>query len=94
MLVKKAHPIRFGKPCKAEKLKIEQIPLTVCPLSNIKRRVFNTMTDHNIKQLLDLGLCVTVNSDDPTYFGGYMTENFLAIQQAFNLSHFDIYSIG
>ena len=77
-----------------EKLKTDQIPLTVCPLSNIKLCVFNTMTDHNIKQLLDLGLCVTVNSDDPAYFGGYMTENFLAIQQAFNLSHFDIYSIG
>jgi adenine deaminase len=77
-----------------EKLKTEQIPLTVCPLSNIKLRVFNTMTDHNLKQLLDLGLCVTVNSDDPAYFGGYMTENFLAIQQAFNLTHQDIYQLA
>jgi len=77
-----------------EKLKTDQIPLTVCPLSNIKLCVFNTMTDHNIKQLLDLGLCVTVNSDDPAYFGGYMTENFLAIQQAFNLSHNDIYQLA
>ena len=55
-----------------------QIPLTVCPLSNIKLRVFDTMRDHNILTLLQRGLCVTVNSDDPSYFGGYMTENFVA----------------
>jgi adenosine deaminase len=76
-----------------EKLKSEQIPLTVCPLSNVKLRVFNTIKEHNIKQLLDLGLCVTVNSDDPAYFGGYLTENFLAIQQAFNLTHNEIYQL-
>jgi len=52
------------------------------------------MNDHNIKQMLDLGLCVTVNSDDPAYFGGYLTENFLAIQEAFNLSHNDIYQLA
>ncbi|OQY56141.1 MAG: adenosine deaminase [Candidatus Parabeggiatoa sp. nov. 2] len=77
-----------------EKLKIDKIPLTVCPLSNVKLCVFNTMNDHNIKQMLDLGLCVTVNSDDPAYFGGYLTENFLAIQEAFNLSHNDIYQLA
>jgi adenine deaminase len=77
-----------------EKLKIDQIPLTVCPVSNVKLCVFKTMNDHNIKQMFDLGLCVTVNSDDPAYFGGYITENFLAIQQAFNLSHNDIYQLA
>jgi len=77
-----------------EKLKNDQIPLTVCPLSNVKLRVFNTMTEHNLKHLLDLGLCVTVNSDDPAYFGGYITENFLAVQEAFNLEHNDIYQLA
>ena len=73
-----------------ERLATEQIPLTVCPLSNIKLRGFEKMEDHNLKQLLDLGLCVTVNSDDPAYFGGYMTENYLAVQKALNLDLEDI----
>lgn len=63
-----------------------QIPLTVCPLSNVKLKVFPEMEQHNIKQLLELGLCVTINSDDPSYFGGYLTENMLAVQRALNLS--------
>jgi adenosine deaminase len=57
----------------------EQIPLTVCPLSNTKLRVFDRMVDHNILTLLDLGLKVTVNSDDPAYFGGYINENYIAL---------------
>ena len=57
----------------------EQIPLTVCPLSNTKLRVFDRMIDHNILTLLDLGLKVTVNSDDPAYFGGYINENYIAL---------------
>lgn len=68
----------------------KQIPLTVCPLSNIKLRVFDSMEEHNLKQLLDMGLCVTINSDDPSYFGGYMTENFQAIKSALHLSNEDI----
>jgi adenosine deaminase len=67
-----------------------QIPLTMCPLSNVKLKVFNTMAEHNLKKLLDLGLCVTVNSDDPAYFGGYLVENFLAIQDALNLTEADL----
>ena len=63
----------------------EQIPLTVCPLSNIKLRVFDTLGEHNLAKLLDAGLCVTVNSDDPAYFGGYIGENFLQTQQALGL---------
>ena len=54
----------------------EQIPLTVCPLSNVKLRVFPNLRAHNLKQLLDRGLLVTVNSDDPAYFGGYVADNF------------------
>lgn len=68
-----------------ERLAAEQTPLTVCPLSNVKLRVFDSIEQHNLKELLGLGLCATVNSDDPAYFGGYMTENFLAVQQALGL---------
>jgi adenosine deaminase len=74
-------------------LAANQVPLTVCPLSNVKLRVFPTMKEHNIKQLLDLGVCVTINSDDPAYFGGYMNENFLAAQSDLDLSRTDLYKI-
>jgi adenosine deaminase len=62
----------------------------VCPLSNVKLRVFKRMEDHNIKRLLDAGLRVTVNSDDPAYFGGYVAENYLACQRALGLGREDI----
>ena len=71
-----------------------QIALTVCPLSNIKLCVFDEMGQHNIKQLLDLGVQVTINSDDPAYFGGYMTENFLATQAGLDLTLADLYQIS
>jgi adenosine deaminase len=64
----------------------EQIPLTMCPLSNVKLRVFERMDEHNLKRLLERGLRVTVNSDDPAYFGGYILENYRAVQQALGLS--------
>jgi adenosine deaminase len=59
----------------------EQIPLTVCPLSNTRLRVFEHMRDHNILSLLEAGVKVTVNSDDPAYFGGYVNENFQALHE-------------
>ncbi|WP_369854521.1 adenosine deaminase [Candidatus Thalassolituus haligoni] len=62
-----------------KRLIAEQVPLTVCPLSNVRLCVFNTMAEHNILEMLEQGLCVTVNSDDPTYFGGFMNENFEAL---------------
>jgi adenosine deaminase len=68
----------------------EQIPLTVCPLSNVMLKVYPRMQDHNLKRLLDLGLRVTVNSDDPAYFGGYVLENYLAVHEALGLSRADI----
>jgi len=71
-----------------------QIPLTVCPLSNIKLCVFDEMGQHNIKELLDLGVRVTINSDDPAYFGGYMNENFLATQLGLDLSRKDLFQIS
>jgi adenosine deaminase len=63
----------------------EQIALTVCPLSNVKLCVFDTIAEHNLLELLDAGLLVTVNSDDPAYFGGYMNDNFLAVFEALPL---------
>ncbi len=59
-----------------KRLAAERMPLTVCPLSNVKLCVFGTMAEHNLATLLDAGLCATVNSDDPAYFGGYMNANF------------------
>lgn len=64
----------------------EQIPLTVCPLSNVKLRVFDTLADHNLGRMLDRGLMVTVNSDDPAYFGGYAGDNFVECRQHLSLT--------
>jgi adenosine deaminase len=61
------------------RLASERVPLTVCPLSNQKLCVFPDLARHNLRQLLDAGLCATVNSDDPAYFGGYINENFLQV---------------
>jgi adenosine deaminase len=72
----------------------EQVPLTVCPLSNIKLRVFDSMRQHNFKKMLRLGLCVTINSDDPAYFGGYIEDNFRVLRTAFDLDYQDIYKIA
>jgi adenosine deaminase len=72
------------------RLVAEGIPLTVCPLSNIKLRIFESIEKHTLKKLLDRGLCVTVNSDDPAYFGGYVAENFLAVEKALGLDRDDI----
>ena len=69
-----------------KKLCDSQIPLTVCPLSNIKLRVFKKLEEHNLKKMLDKKLIVTVNSDDPAYFGGYVNKNLIEIQAALNLS--------
>jgi adenosine deaminase len=65
----------------------DKMPLTVCPLSNLKLCVVNDMAEHNIRRLLQKGVHVTVNSDDPSYFGGYMNDNFIAIQNALDLSN-------
>ncbi|MBS7664004.1 adenosine deaminase [Pseudomonas lalucatii] len=64
----------------------EQIPLTVCPLSNVKLRVFQHMGQHNILEMLERGVKVTVNSDDPAYFGGYVGENFAALHEHLGMS--------
>ena len=67
-----------------------RVPLTVCPLSNVRLRVFRSLGEHNLKRMLERGLCATVNSDDPAYFGGYLTDNFLALQSALGLGYREI----
>lgn len=68
-----------------ERLAVEGVPLTLCPLSNLKLRVIDDMADHPLKKMLDLGLHATVNSDDPAYFGGYLNENYIAVAHALAL---------
>ncbi|MDC7831101.1 MULTISPECIES: adenosine deaminase [Pseudomonas] len=69
-----------------DRLVDQQIPLTVCPLSNTKLCVFDDMSQHTILKMLDRGLKVTVNSDDPAYFGGYVTENFMALHEGLGMT--------
>jgi len=72
------HGVRcVESPALVQRLAASRMPLTVCPLSNVKLCVFESLAEHNLKALLDAGLCVTVNSDDPAYFGGYVNDNFL-----------------
>lgn len=85
------HGVRSEEdPVLLERLRAEAMPLTVCPLSNLKLCVVDDMQQHNIQRLLQQGLCVMVNSDDPSYFGGYMNDNFIAIAEALNLSNEEI----
>ena len=74
----------------AKELVEKQIPLTICPLSNLALRVVKSLEDHPLKKLMDLGLMVTVNSDDPAYFGGYINENYFEIAKALQLSKKDL----
>ena len=67
-----------------------KMPLTVCPLSNIKLCVFDEMAQHNIVDLLRKGVAVTINSDDPAYFGGYMTDNFMAVSNAHPMTKLEL----
>jgi adenosine deaminase len=80
------HGVRcLDDPALVERLVREQMALTVCPLSNIKLRVFDVMGEHNLRRLLDAGLAATVNSDDPAYFGGYVNDNYVAAFEALPL---------
>ena len=89
------HGVRsLEDPTLVERLAREQTPLTVCPLSNIKLCVFDRLEEHNLKKLLDAGLCATINSDDPAYFGGYVGENFLQTQRALELSGDEIVTLA
>ncbi|MDN6275661.1 adenosine deaminase [Psychrobacter sp.] len=75
------------------RLKNEQMPLTVCPNSNIELRVFDTYKDHNIKELLDYGLNISVNSDDPAYFKGYVNQNFINLCENLPITEEDVITL-
>jgi adenosine deaminase len=77
-----------------DRLASDRVPLTVCPLSNVKLRVFDELEQHPLAQMLKRGLCVTVNSDDPAYFGGYVGENFAAVRSALALSNGDLIQLA
>ena len=85
------HGVRsLEDPALVERLRREAVPLTVCPLSNVKLRVFGEIGAHNLKRLLDAGLLVTINSDDPAYFGGYLNDNWRAVVRALPLTRDDL----
>jgi adenosine deaminase len=67
-------------------LAASQLPLTVCPLSNLRLKVSANLATHALPLLMEAGLCVTLNSDDPSFFGGYINDNFLQCQQAYDWS--------
>jgi adenosine deaminase len=76
------------------RLAVDRVPLTVCPLSNVRLRCVDTMAAHPLPRMLEAGLNVTINSDDPAYFGGYVGDNYRAVQQAFNLSAGDLAALA
>ncbi|MCR9233660.1 adenosine deaminase [Gimesia chilikensis] len=89
------HGVRcMDDPTLVERLAAKQIPLTVCPLSNVRLCVYPDMSQHPLKRMLEAGLRVTVNSDDPPYFGGYVNENFTAVQQALDLSRQELIQLA
>lgn len=97
--VLKAERIDHGVRCLEDpvlvaRLAAERTPLTVCPLSNLKLCVVSDLADHPMKRLLDAGLCATVNSDDPAYFGGYLNENFVQLVQALGLGREDVITLA
>ena len=81
------HGVRCEEdPALVERLVRTRMPLTVCPLSNVKLCVYRDIGQHNLKRLLERGVCVTVNSDDPAYFAGYVADNYIAVQRGLGLS--------
>ena len=89
------HGVRaWDDPALVERLAGERIPLTMCPLSNQKLQVFPDLRDHNLKKFMDAGVLVTVNSDDPAYFGGYIGDNYLAVASALGLSADDLVQLA
>ncbi|MHB1136140.1 MAG: adenosine deaminase [Coriobacteriia bacterium] len=76
------------------RLAMDRVPLTVCPLSNVRLRVVPDMKHHPLRTMMDAGLLVTVNSDDPAYFGGYLVENYVAVAEALGLTRDDLVTIA
>ncbi|GGC93907.1 adenosine deaminase [Undibacterium terreum] len=89
------HGVRAEEdPALMQKLAKTQMPLTVCPLSNLKLCVVDDLSEHNLARMLRAGLCVTINSDDPAYFGGYMNANFIASADALDLSRVELVQLA
>jgi adenosine deaminase len=91
----KASRIDHGNSCLEDPdlvdvLGIYEVPLTSCPLSNLRLKVIKSMTDHPLREMMERGIKVTVNSDDPAFFGGYLNDNFIAAADALNLTREDI----
>jgi adenosine deaminase len=95
----KVQRIDHGVACLQDPLLVAELahtslPLTVCPLSNLKLCVVSELRQHPMKKMLDAGLCVTVNSDDPAYFGGYLNENFEQLVRALDLGEADVITLA
>lgn len=89
------HGVRcLESPVLVERLARDRVPLTVCPLSNVRLRVVNSMVDHPLRRLMDAGLLVTINSDDPAYFGGYLTDNYVAVAEALDLGAHELAALA
>jgi adenosine deaminase len=89
------HGVRcIEDPALTARLARDRIPLTVCPLSNVKLQVFDRTEDHNLLELLDAGIVATINSDDPAYFGGYINANYEAVFDALPLKRRHAYQLA
>jgi adenosine deaminase len=89
------HGVRCEEdPALVARLAAEEVPLTMCPLSNLALQVVDRLEEHGLKRLLDQGIKVTVNSDDPAYFGGYVAENYIAIAAALDLDRDDLVTLA
>jgi adenosine deaminase len=89
------HGVRAEEdPALCARLARDRIPLTVCPLSNVKLAVFKQLADHNLGRLMQAGLCITLNSDDPAYFGGYIGDNYVATARALDLTRADLIQLA
>jgi adenosine deaminase len=89
------HGVRcVADPKLVKRLRTQQVPLTVCPLSNVELRVVDSIEEHPAKWMLGEGLCVTVNSDDPAYFGGYVADNYLAVRDGLDFALEDFRAVA
>src|ERR687893_412635 len=89
------HGVRcVADPKLVERLRAQKVPLTVCPISNVKLRVVDSLEEHPAKWMLGEGLCVTVNSDDPAYFGGYVADNYLAVRDGLGFDREDFRTVA
>jgi adenosine deaminase len=81
-------------PALVRRLAADRTPLTMCPLSNVRLQVVPDLAEHPLPRLLDAGVLVTVNSDDPAYFGGYVADNYVAVAEAFGMSEVDLAALA